>query len=63
MAYLAPLQFRMVPLAEAWSRFQAIPCFDPGIESRSDRAANIFLYRTDAALGLVMTLRVLVSTV
>jgi glycopeptide antibiotics resistance protein len=41
---LVPLQFRMVPLAEAWNRFQSLPYLTLGIESRSDWVANILLF-------------------
>jgi glycopeptide antibiotics resistance protein len=48
---LVPLQFRMVPLAEALDRFQTLPYFELGIESRSDWVANILLF---IPLGFLM---------
>lgn len=48
---LVPFQFRMIPLAEAWDRFRALPYFELSIESRSDWAANILLF---VPLGFLM---------
>lgn len=41
---LVPLEFRFIPFAEAWARFQAIPYLNLGIVSRADWVANILLF-------------------
>ncbi|SIN67694.1 VanZ like family protein [Singulisphaera sp. GP187] len=41
---LVPLQFRAVPLDQAWERFRQIPYLQLSIESRSDWVANILLF-------------------
>ena len=41
---LVPLDFVGLPLGEAWRRFQQIPFFELGIESRADWVANGVLY-------------------
>jgi hypothetical protein len=37
---LVPLEFRALPLDEAWSRFQHMPFLDLGLGSRADWVAN-----------------------
>ncbi len=41
---LVPLDFQLLPLDEAWRRFQQIPFLELGIESRADWVANGVLY-------------------
>lgn len=48
---LVPLEFRALPLDEAWARFQHIPFLKLGLESRADWVANGVLYAPLAFLG------------
>ncbi len=48
---LVPLEFRALPLDEAWARFQHIPFLTLGLESRADWIANGVLYAPLAFLG------------
>ena len=41
---LVPLQYKALPLNEAWAAFQNIPFLQLGVESRADWVANGVLY-------------------
>lgn len=41
---LVPLDFKYLPLAQAWDMFQQIPMYELGVESRADWIANGVLY-------------------
>ena len=42
---LVPLQYKAIPLNEAWAAFQNIPFLQLGVESRADWVANA-IHRT-----------------
>ncbi len=48
---LVPLEYRPLPLDEAWARFQRIPFLNLGLGSRADWVANGVLYAPLALLG------------
>lgn len=49
---LVPLDWRPLPLAQAWGQFQAIRLLEIGTEHRADWIANIVLYLPVGFLGL-----------
>lgn len=48
---LVPLDFRPMPLEQAWAAFQQIPYLQLGVQSRADWVANGVLYLPLALLG------------